>query len=175
MVGVWVLLAAVIVAVAVGAGLRARDGVFRTSARADESAAAAPGPALVTPAALPSQEAPVDFGAPLGQRATLVQFSSAFCAPCRTTRTLLADITNRLPGVSHIEVDAEHRLDLTRQLGIRRTPTVLILDAAGREVRRASGAPPRRAAVLAILAAAGVTGAAADGDIDPERPSSADR
>jgi thiol-disulfide isomerase/thioredoxin len=102
-----------------------------------------------------------DLGAPLGERATLVQFSSAFCAPCRATRIVLADVARRIPGVSHIEVDAENRLDLTRRLGILRTPTVLVLDAAGREIRRASGAPPGRAAVLAALATAGVSPAQA--------------
>ena len=30
-----------------------------------------------------------DIGRPLGERATLIHFSSAFCAPCRATRTML--------------------------------------------------------------------------------------
>jgi hypothetical protein len=31
-----------------------------------------------------------DIGEELGQRVTLLQFSSAFCTPCRATRVLLA-------------------------------------------------------------------------------------
>lgn len=87
----------------------------------------------------------------LGERATLLQFSSAFCAPCRATRRVLAEVAEVVPGVVHVEVDAEHHLDLVRRLGVSRTPTTLILDAAGREVSRASGAP-QRDAVIATLA-----------------------
>ncbi len=91
-----------------------------------------------------------DLGSALGERATLVQFSSAFCAPCRATRVLLADIASRTPGVVTIEIDAEERLELTRRLNILRTPTVLVLDAEGRVIRRASGLP-RRDQVMAAL------------------------
>lgn len=55
-----------------------------------------------------------------------------------------------VPGVVHVEIDAEARLDLVRALGILRTPTVLVLDADGTEVRRATG-QPRRADVIAAL------------------------
>lgn len=88
--------------------------------------------------------------AELGERATFVQFSSAFCAPCRTTRTLLADIAEREDGVVHLEVDAEQHLDLVRALDVRRTPTTLVLDADGLELARAAGAP-RRDQVLSAL------------------------
>ena len=86
----------------------------------------------------------------LGERATLVQFSSAFCAPCRATRRVLAEVAALVPGVAHVEIDAEARLDLVRSLGIVKTPTVLVLDAAGRIVRRATG-QPRKADVIAAL------------------------
>ncbi|MDF3299335.1 TlpA family protein disulfide reductase [Streptomyces tropicalis] len=91
-----------------------------------------------------------DLGEELGQRATLVQFSSAFCAPCRATRRVLGEVAAMVPGVRHVEVDAEAHLDLVRALGVLRTPTVLVLDADGREVRRATG-QPRRADVIAAL------------------------
>ena len=91
-----------------------------------------------------------ELGSQLGERATLVQFSSAFCAPCRATRVLLTDIAAKTPGVVTIEIDAEERLELTRKLNILRTPTVLVLDAKGRVTRRASGLP-RREQVLAAL------------------------
>jgi thiol-disulfide isomerase/thioredoxin len=87
----------------------------------------------------------------LGERATLLQFSSAFCAPCRATRRVLADVATAVPGVTHVELDAEHHLDLVRRVGVTRTPTTLVLDAAGREVTRAAGAP-RKEQVLAALA-----------------------
>lgn len=97
-----------------------------------------------------------EIGAEFGSRATFVQFSSAFCAPCRTTRQLLGQVAGELDGVVHAEIDAEHRLDLVRRLDITRTPTVLVLDAEGREVRRATGVP-RRADALAAVALATAT------------------
>ncbi|MET7386000.1 thioredoxin family protein [Streptomyces sp. NPDC005385] len=91
-----------------------------------------------------------DLGEGLGERATLVQFSSAFCSPCRATRRVLGEVADMVPGVSHVEIDAEDRLDLVRDLGILKTPTVLVLDAGGRIVRRATG-QPRKADVIAAL------------------------
>jgi thiol-disulfide isomerase/thioredoxin len=91
-----------------------------------------------------------ELGEALGERATLVQFSSAFCAPCRATRRVLGEVAGLVPGVSHVEIDAEDHLDLVRELGILKTPTVFVLDADGRIVRRATG-QPRKADVIAAL------------------------
>lgn len=93
-----------------------------------------------------------DLGADLGERATLVQFSTAFCQPCRATRRILDDVSRQVDGVRHVEIDAESHLDLVRRLDVRRTPTVLVLDPAGRVVRRASG-QPRPVDVIAALGA----------------------
>ncbi|MEU9860091.1 thioredoxin family protein [Streptomyces sp. NPDC047971] len=90
------------------------------------------------------------LGVELGERATLVQFSTAFCQPCRATRRTLSEVAEMVEGVGHVEIDAEERLDLVREMGIERTPTVLVLDRAGRIVVRASG-QPRRADVIAAL------------------------
>lgn len=94
--------------------------------------------------------AAAELGGELGERATLVQFSSAFCAPCRATRRILGEVAAMVPGVAHVEVDAETHLGLVRELEILKTPTVLVLDAGGREVRRATG-QPRKADVIAAL------------------------
>ncbi|MFJ2030613.1 thioredoxin family protein [Streptosporangium sp. NPDC087985] len=91
-----------------------------------------------------------DLEAGLGERATLVQFSSAFCQPCRATRRVLTEVAEMVPGVAHVEIDAESRLDLVRSLNILRTPTVLILDASGQVVKRASG-QPRKVDVIGAL------------------------
>lgn len=99
---------------------------------------------------------PDDLAADLGSGATLVQFSSAFCAPCRATRVLLRDIASKLPDVAYVELDAESHLDLVRRLDVRRTPTVLVLDASGRITSRASG-QPRKDDVLNALELVGST------------------
>ena len=83
------------------------------------------------------------WAAELGERATLLQFSSAFCAPCRATRRILHEVAEADDGVRHLEVDTEHHLDLVRRLGIQRTPTTLVLDGDGVEVTRAAGAPTK--------------------------------
>jgi thiol-disulfide isomerase/thioredoxin len=127
----------VALAVATALGLRARGSGHRLG-RARPTAVDA---ALLGPA---------DLGADLGERATLVQFSSAFCQPCRATRRILDDVSRDVSGVAHVEIDAESHLDLVRRLDVRRTPTVLVLDAQGRVVRRASG-QPRRVDVIAAL------------------------
>jgi thiol-disulfide isomerase/thioredoxin len=93
-----------------------------------------------------------DLGGTLGSRATLVEFTSAFCAPCRATRRVLDRVVSSVEGVTVIEVDAEIELALTRELGILRTPTVLILDSEGSIHHRAAG-EPRYADVVAALGA----------------------
>lgn len=84
---------------------------------------------------------PDDLGSPLGARATLVQFSTEFCAPCRSARRVLARLAGDVDGVRHVELDATEHLELVRRLDVRRTPTVLVLDAAGRVRTRAVGVP----------------------------------
>ena len=79
-----------------------------------------------------------------------MQFSTAFCAPCRATRRILADVAGMATGVTHVEIDAESRLDLVRSLDVRRTPTVFVLGPDGRIAKRASG-QPRKAEVIAAL------------------------
>jgi len=91
-----------------------------------------------------------DLGVDLGTRATLVQFSTVFCAPCRATRTLLRDVSSRLDDVAYVDIDAEAHLDLVRRLDVVRTPTVLVLNRDGEIVRRASG-QPKREQINAVL------------------------
>ncbi|WP_229073808.1 thioredoxin family protein [Actinoplanes sp. DH11] len=89
---------------------------------------------------------------------TLLQFSTAFCAPCRAVRRVSGEVAALLPGVRHVEVDAESHLDVVRELGVDRTPTLFVLDAAGRVTRRATGVPTKPqliAAVAALLTEAG--------------------
>lgn len=83
------------------------------------------------------------LGEGLGADATFVQFSSAFCAPCRVTRLILEEIAQSDPRVKHIEIDAESHLELVRELNILSTPTTIVLDREGRTIARSVGAPRR--------------------------------
>jgi len=93
-----------------------------------------------------------DLGAPLGARATLVQFSTEVCAYCGPTRALLTEVARERDGVSFVEIDAAERMDLTRRLRVLSTPTVLVLDALGAITSRASG-PLRKADLLTAVGA----------------------
>lgn len=90
------------------------------------------------------------LGHELGSTATLVQFSTTTCAPCRTTRTLLSGLAAEQPDLAHVDLDAETRLDLVEEFAITRTPTVLVLDHTGIVRQRIVGAP-RRPQVLEAL------------------------
>jgi thiol-disulfide isomerase/thioredoxin len=144
--GVIALLAALALAVIAGAGWKLTNGRMRTI-RLDDKQPGADQPASASP---PVSLSAGQLGQPLGERATLLQFSSAFCAPCRATRRILADVAGMTSGVAHIEIDAESRLDLVRQFNVLRTPTVLVLAANGSIVRRASGQPRKPDVIAAI-------------------------
>jgi len=133
MIGLVVCAAVLIVATVFGTVRAARDGKLRARPRGGAARLSA-----------------AELGSELGDRTTLVQFSTAFCGPCRPTRRLLADIAGAVPGAAHVEIDADDRLELVRRLGILRTPTVLVLDRTGRVVGRASG-QPRRAELMAAI------------------------
>lgn len=160
--GAWVLLAAVAAALAVGLWRLRSDGRFAaagsaTSAASDRLRDAGEGDVPRGPSVVetppPAAGLVASLDAELGERATLLQFSSAFCAPCRATRQVLSDVAGVVPGVAHVEVDAEHHLAAVRRLEVSRTPTTLVLDPTGREISRASGAP-RKEQVLSALAGA---------------------
>lgn len=133
MAGIATVVTTLVLGVVLGLVLKRRDGRMRVVEHAPVTSA--------------------DLAADLGERATLVQFSTAFCQPCRATRRILGEVAAMVPGVRHVEIDAESRLDLVRRFGVLRTPTVLVLDGAGNVVKRASGLP-RKADVIGALGAA---------------------
>jgi thiol-disulfide isomerase/thioredoxin len=157
MAGVWLVIGVLLAATVFGFWYRWSSG------RIKESAVPSPPPGI-TPAregdpladiesdsvAAPVSALTAALDGRLGERATMVQFSSAFCQPCRATRRILEEVTTMVPGVSHVEIDAEDHLDLVRELNIRRTPTVLFLDSRGVQRKHASGLP-RKADVIAAL------------------------
>lgn len=116
-----VLLGLVAVATAAGLLWRARTGRVR-STRADRVTAAEVG------------------AAGLGSRATLVQFSTAFCAQCPSTARVLHGVAGEHDGVEHLDVDLTVRPELARRFGVLQTPTTLLLDARGTVRGRIAGA-----------------------------------
>jgi thiol-disulfide isomerase/thioredoxin len=142
--GLIALVAVLAVATGLGIALRRRAGRFRAAPAAGEVLTAA------------------DLGGHLGDQATLVQFSTAFCGPCRPTRQLLAQLAGLAHGVTHVEIDAADRLDLVRRLRINSTPTVLVLGPDGAIRGRAVGQPTRADVIAALDTVLGPGAFAAD-------------
>lgn len=131
MTGLWIVLAAVALALAFGGYRRLTDGKAR---------------AVSTEPTLDASR----LGSELGSQATFVQFSSTVCAPCRATHRVLSELATTDPGVAHVDLDAETRLDLVDEFSVTRTPTVLLLDAAGVVRHRITGAVRRDQALEAL-------------------------
>jgi len=131
MTGVLVLIGTLVLASVAGLAVRARNG----KVRATEVARGLPADVR-------------DALAPAG--VTLVQLSTTFCAPCRHTRVLLADLASRTDGLHHAELDLTERPDLARELSVLRTPTTLAIDERGTELLRVGGVPKREALLAAL-------------------------
>lgn len=97
-------------------------------------------------------------GVVLGTRATVVQLSSAFCAPCRAARSVAARVADTADGVAHVDLDVAGHEVLAEALDVRTTPVLLVLDGTGRTVARTDAVPR-----LAWLRAAVEVAVAGDG------------
>jgi thiol-disulfide isomerase/thioredoxin len=128
--GAAVLLAALVLTAAAAWWLRARSGAVRVPAPTPEPAGPQP------------QDVLADLGVrPAAADLTVVQFSTAFCAPCRATRARLQQLQASRPGLAYVDIDAEENLHAVRELDVRRTPTLFYLGRDGRLIGRSSGAP----------------------------------
>jgi thiol-disulfide isomerase/thioredoxin len=155
--GLIVLVVVLAAASAAGLRLRARSGRFQGPKSTPISDRTVPGdstPATASGTLLTA----ADLGASLGQRATLVQFSTEFCTYCGPTRELLAEVAQARAGVAFVEIDAADRMDLTRRLRVMATPTVLVLGPDGVIERRSSGQQRRSELVAAVGAVLGEDG-----------------
>jgi thiol-disulfide isomerase/thioredoxin len=122
--GLWVLVATLVAAVAVGVLLRVRNGRIR-----DAKPAARELPAPVTAVLDPASAV------------TLVQISTTFCAPCRHAKAVLAPLAERTDGLHHVELDVTNSPEVAQSLSVLRTPTTIALTPDGRELLRVGGVP----------------------------------
>ena len=126
-IGTVALVAALVVTAAVAWWLRTRDGAVRSAGEGSD---------------VTLRQVLERLGVRPGDAdLTVVQFSTAFCAPCRTTRARLQQLQSTRPGLAYVHVDAESHLEEVRELDVRRTPTLLYLDRDGGLIGRSSGAP----------------------------------
>jgi thiol-disulfide isomerase/thioredoxin len=125
-IGVVVLVAALAATGVLAWWMRARSGAVRTGG---EEVVAVP-------------DALVRLGVRPGDAdLTVVQFSTAFCGPCRATKARLQQLQATRPGLAVVHVDAESHLDEVRELDVRRTPTLFYVGRDGVVLGRSSGAP----------------------------------
>lgn len=90
----------------------------------------------------------------------LVDFSAAWCAPCRQLTPLLAQLAGELRGSLSIgAVDCEEQNQLSQRFGVTSMPTMLLF-RDGRVIAQKVGALPR-AKLLAWLSSSGVEARAA--------------
>lgn len=114
------LLGLVVLAALIGVGLRRAANRRRRTSTAPDSADLL---------GLPS----------MGSTATLVQFSTAFCAHCPGMRRALTHLAAPRDGVEYYEIDLTAHPDLAGRFNVRQTPTVLVLDRAENLVARYHG------------------------------------
>jgi thiol-disulfide isomerase/thioredoxin len=135
-----VLVAVVVATLTLGALWRARNGRVRPAGTARSAA-------VTAPLALLGHEP----GPP-----TLVQFTGPDCSQCDLAADVLEAVAGQVGGVRVLTVDTADRLDVADALGVRRVPTVLVLDRTGAETARAGGVPRHRE-LLDALQGAGAT------------------
>jgi thiol-disulfide isomerase/thioredoxin len=142
-IGVAVLVAALVLTAAVSWWLRTRSGAVRPAEPAADAVVEAEDAVAAVDAPPTGPRAVLErLGVrPAEADLTVVQFSTAFCAPCRATRARLEQLRAGHPGLAVVHVDAESELAAVRELDVRRTPTLFYLDRGGRLLGRSSGAP----------------------------------
>lgn len=86
----------------------------------------------------------------LGERATLLQFSTELCGRCPGVHRTLGEIAGARAGVVHLDVDLTHRPDIAKHFRVLQTPTTLILDRQGIIQTRFGGTPSRVAIELEL-------------------------
>ena len=88
----------------------------------------------------------------LGKNVTLLQFSSAFCSPCKATAVVISQIVQGMDDVVYIQVASEENLKLVEKFDIKSTPTVVLFNRDGVEVGRAVGIPTKEQVIISINA-----------------------
>lgn len=83
-------------------------------------------------------------GTSTGMTITVLDFTAAWCAPCRALTPILDSLAIEYAGRIRVEaIDVDHEPVLAQQYGVRSMPTLVIL-AGGREVGRIVGLRPRK-------------------------------
>ena len=93
-----------------------------------------------------------EIGIELGQRVTILQFSSTFCSPCKATAQMITNLVKNMSDVVYMQIKSEENLQLIQKFDIKSTPTVVFFNGHGMEVGRAVGTPTNDQVLAAISA-----------------------
>ena len=77
------------------------------------------------------------------ERPVLVDFTAAWCPPCRVMKPVLAELAAERPDLRVVQLDVDAHQRTAAEYGVLSMPT-FILFRDGREVQRLVGARPRR-------------------------------
>ncbi len=73
----------------------------------------------------------------------LVDFTAAWCPPCRMMHPILEDVASARDDVRIVQVDVDEQQEAAARYGILSMPT-FVLFRGGQEILRMTGARPRR-------------------------------
>jgi thioredoxin 1 len=66
----------------------------------------------------------------------VLKFSASWCAPCQMLSKVIASINTDIPFE---EIDIDENQQYAQQFGIRGVPTLIMVDADSKEIKRVSG------------------------------------
>ena len=80
---------------------------------------------------------------PRSPTVTLLDFTAAWCGPCKTLTPILAQLAADYAGrLEVVAIDVDEQQDVAQQYGVRSMPTMVLL-RDGREVGRLVGTRPK--------------------------------
>lgn len=158
-VGIWVLLAALVAAAVIGAGLRARAGTVREVAAGPAGTGRDTATATGSPTPAEAADETVALLRAAGVRpgrVTIVRFTAPWCGRCPAVARAADTARTRLPdpeSVDDLALDLAGHDDLARLLSVRALPTTFLVDARTAVRHRIADAPAPRelAATLTAL------------------------
>ncbi|MDP8960852.1 MAG: thioredoxin family protein [Actinomycetota bacterium] len=159
-----IVVAVVAAALAVGVWWRGRDGRMTQPARGGMRRRKSPASAKRVSSRdgrfAEEQLAAVGLDGRAGEVRALL-LGSPTCAPCRTVRRVLAEVSEARPHFRWVTVDAGDYLDIARDHHVLRVPTLFVIDHDGWILARTSGVPAERDLLKVVdRAAAGIVDSA---------------
>ncbi len=100
----------------------------------------APAPETAAPAAVAPAATRPAAPAPAAQLPKLWDFSAEWCPPCQKLKPVIAELEHEYAGRIEIRtIDTDREKELAQKFGVQAIPTLVYLDASGKELDRSVG------------------------------------